>query len=430
MQQPRSSVSPSLLSASQSHAESSRAWLAFFLVVACYLFTQFHRIAPAAISAALQQTFAADEQTLGVIASLYFFVYALLQLPTGVLVDRYGPKWIVILGCFVAAIGSVIFAQAPNLWIAGLGRVLAGMGVSVTFIALLKLIAMWFPARRFASMTGLAILLGNCGALLSTLPLQQLLRWMSWRSVFSMAGLLNAILGIACILWLKNRPHKPILMMDVAQSKAPSIAQGMWQVLKNPHTWMPLVICAGLAGSFLAFVGLTAVRYLTQVQHISSAQASAINLCAIAGFGVGSLIIGKIADYLARRKSIIIIAGGVYCLCWLPLWFQMPLAHGVGAVLFAVMGLCVSSFTLTWTLAKEVNPVVLAGTATGLVNAGAFFLTGGLQIIVGRMVDAQLTDKALGFHFGMTLLASVAVLGWCAAWFCLETKGENCYASH
>jgi MFS family permease len=346
------------------------------------------------------------------------------------LVDRYGPKWIVIVGCFVAAIGSFVFAQAPNLWIAGLGRVLAGLGVSVTFIALLKLIAMWFPARKFASMTGLAILLGNCGALLSTLPLQQLLRWMSWRSVFSIAGLLNGMLGVACIVWLKNRPHKPILMMNVAQIKAPSIGQGMWQVLKNRHTWMPLVICAGLAGSFLAFVGLTAVRYLTQVQHISPTQASAINLCAIAGFGVGSLAMGKIADYLARRKSIIMIAGGVYCLCWLPFLLQIPLGYAMSSVLFALMGLCVSSFTLSWTLAKEVNPVVLAGTATGLVNAGAFLVTGLLQIIVGRMVDAQLIDKALGFHFGLILLASVAVLGWCAAWFCLETKGENCYVSH
>src|SRR3990172_9375673 len=126
-------------------------WTAFALVTVSYMLAFFHRVAPATIASDLQQTFHASAAALGGLAATYFYVYTVMQIPTGILVDTLGPRRIVTLGGIVAGAGSLMFGYAATLTEASIGRMLIGLGVSVAFISLLNLIEAWFHAPHFGT---------------------------------------------------------------------------------------------------------------------------------------------------------------------------------------------------------------------------------------------------------------------------------------
>ena len=164
-------------------------WTAFVLVALAYILSFFHRVAPAAIADELQQTFQASGAALGSLAATYFYVYTLMQVPTGVLVDTLGVRRIVTLGGVIAGIGSVLFGLAETLLAASIGRLLVGLGVSFMFLSLLKINALWFRERHFGTITGFTMLLGNAGAVLAAAPLVWVLGFTSWRTVFVVLGI-------------------------------------------------------------------------------------------------------------------------------------------------------------------------------------------------------------------------------------------------
>ena len=157
-------------------------WTGFGLVTAAFILSFFHRIAPAAIAGELRMAFRASSVELGALAATYFFVYTLMQVPTGVLVDAVGPRRLVAVGGVVAGVGSVTFGLATTLVGASAGRALVGLGVSVAFVCLLKLNAAWFREREFATLSGLVMFLGNLGAVLSAAPLAWAASVISWRA--------------------------------------------------------------------------------------------------------------------------------------------------------------------------------------------------------------------------------------------------------
>ncbi|MBM4182326.1 MAG: MFS transporter, partial [Betaproteobacteria bacterium] len=124
-------------------------WTAFIVVGLAFVLSFFHRFAPAAIAGDLKAAFAIQSAALGSLAATYFYVYTVMQIPTGILADTLGPRRIVAAGGVIAGLGSLLFGLAPSFEWAAAGRLLVGLGVSVTFIALLKLNAAWFSERRF-----------------------------------------------------------------------------------------------------------------------------------------------------------------------------------------------------------------------------------------------------------------------------------------
>ena len=160
-----------MLNSHQSRQLVRLRWTAFVVVGLAYVLSFFHRFAPAAISADLQQTFHASGAELGGLAATYFYVYTVMQIPAGILADTLGPRRVVAIGGLIAGLGAVLFGMADTLTAASVGRLLVGLGVSVMFISMLKLNAAWFHDRHFATMTGATILLGNVGSLLAAAPL-------------------------------------------------------------------------------------------------------------------------------------------------------------------------------------------------------------------------------------------------------------------
>jgi sugar phosphate permease len=394
-------------------------WTAFTLVVLAYMLAFFHRVAPAAIASDLQQAFAASAAELGGLAATYFYVYTLMQIPTGILVDTLGPRRVVAFGGIVAGIGSLLFGSAGTLAEAALGRLLVGLGVSVPFIALLKLNAAWFHDRHFGTAVGLTLLLGNIGSVLAAAPLAWALQFTSWRTVFVALG--GASFALAAFTWLfvRNHPGEAGLpsLRELEGEAAHPRHEGHWhdglvKVLRNRLTWPSFWVNLGFGGSFLGFAGLWAVPFLGNAYGMDRGVATRHTSLLLAGFAVGALAVGALSDRLGRRRPVLLATALIYLLSWLPLVLALPLAPAAGYALFLLMGLSAASFTLSWACVKEVNPHALSGIATSVANTGVFLGTGILQPLVGWTIDrAAPADAGARYSAGMWIFFGFVVLG-------------------
>ena len=403
-----------------------RVLLGLGIAVAAYLLSFFHRVAPAAIAGDLQATFAIGGTQLGTLAATYFYVYTVMQIPTGVLADTLGPRRILWWGGLVAGAGALLFGLAPSFELAFLGRTLVGLGVSVTFIAMLKLIALGFDERRFASITGLCMLVGNLGSILAGAPLAWATQAAGWRPVFVAVGVLSLLMAFAARAW-------------VLESRATSIDRAAWvtglaTVVGNRATWPGFFANAGLAGAFFAFAGLWAVPYLTQVHGMSRAEASSHVSIYFLGFAIGSMLWGNVSDRLGRRKPVMLAVSGVHAMGW-GLWLAGVVHAGwMTYALCGAMGLATAGLTLSWAAAKEVNPPALSGMATSVVNVGVFFGPAILQPAVGWLMERTWDGRvesgvriysALDWQNGLLLMMASAVGGWIAVLFVKETGCRN-----
>jgi predicted MFS family arabinose efflux permease len=413
--------------------QKRRRTMALVVVVAAYVLSFFQRFAPAGIAQDLAAAFQTSAASLGVLAATYFYVYTVMQIPTGILVDTLGPRRILLLGGLVAGGGSLLFGLAESLNGALVGRTLIGLGVSVVFIAMLKIIAVWFEEHRFATMVGLSMLVGNLGSVLAGAPLSYLAQATGWRGVFVGVGLVSLVLGSLCWLLVRDRveagPNAAGPRVDRTV-----VLGGLMTVLRNRATWPAAAVNFGIAGSFFAFAGLWATPYLIQVHGLSRAVASAHVSLYFAAFAVGCLFMGSLSDRLRRRKLVVVVSAHVYGAIWL-VWLSgvgLPVAVSYG--LFALMGLATASFTLTWACAKEVNPPQLSGMSTSVTNMGGFLGGALLQPLVGWVMDlswqGMLRDGIRlyspdDFRWGLLLLAGVGWFGALAAWRIRETGCRN-----
>lgn len=410
--------------------------LAYALGTTAFILAFFHRVAPGAIAAELRATFDASATALGFIAACYFYPYAAMQLPSGVLADSVGPRRLFTAGSVVAGIGSLLFAYAPNVgWLLA-GRALVGLGVAVAFVSVLKLIASWYADREFGTWVGVLMLVGNFGGVLAAYPLAWVTQYVSWREVFAVTGGVSLALALCTWLWVRDDPRDAGLTSSPAleaKEDAPRTHTGWWdgvvRVAANRDTWPGFFMHLGMIGSYLTFAGLWAVPYLTDGLGFTRASATLHVTLMILGLAFGSFAVGAISDRMGRRLPLLRALSLLYLASWLPWVFgwRLPLAASLAAA--ALMGVGIAGASLAWALAKELNPPALAGTATSLVNTGGFLGTALFQPLVGWVLDRIDAGVALdGYRIAAAVLAAIALSGVVAAFRIRETRCRNVYA--
>lgn len=410
--------------------------LAFGLGAAAFVLAFFHRVAPGAIAADLRAAFGTSATTLGFVAACYFYPYAAMQLPAGLLADTIGPRRLFTAGCLVAGAGSLLFAFAPGVgWLLA-GRALVGLGVAVAFISVLKLIASWFREGEFATWVGVLQLIGNLGAVLGAYPLAWVAQHASWRWVFAAAGVISLVLAAAIWMGVRDSPRHAGLAPLHPASGGTSPAEQKWswtsglaRVAGNAQTWAGFFVQLGLVGSYLTFAGLWAVPYLTDGLGQSRSDATLHVSVMILGFAFGAFFVGAASDRMGQRLPLLRGLSLLYLACWTPWVLGWTLPRGLSLAAFALMGIAMACAVLCWALAKELNPPALAGTATSLVNTAGFAGAALLQPLVGWVLDLSAGAPALeGYRRAAGLLALVALVGVVAAFQLRETRCRNVWA--
>lgn len=402
-------------------------WSAFGLGCAAFFLSFFHRVSTGAIAADLQAEFAIGAAALGTLGATYFYVYALMQVPSGVLADTLGPRVTLTAGMLIAGIGSIAYGLAGNFATAAAARTLVGFGVSGVFVCTLKLHANWFDERRFGTAVGAANAAGIAGALAATAPLAWLITLMSWRQVFVFVGLVS--FAVAAAIWW--------LVRDAPEPSVRRVSSGNWRsalaaVAANSATWPPFWVCFGMSGAYMTFIGLWAAPYLIHVHGMEPIAASRVTASTLIAFACWVPVIGWLSDRLRMRRPIAIGSAVAYCIMGL-IWVALPAPDANGMVVAAVLtGLVVPGFSLAWAVAKEVNPPERAGMAIAVANIGGFLASGILQPLVGWVVDhgggIVAGGSADAYRLGIGVLVAWSVIGIFASVRLTETRCRNVWA--
>jgi len=369
-------------------------WLIFWVLAVSYILVYFHRLCPAVVAIDMMADLEAGGALLGLLGSAYFYPYALMQLPAGLLSDSWGPRRTITLFFTVAFAGSLLLGLAPSLFWAIIGRTLVGLGVSMLFVPTMKVLAEWFRVREFATMTAILMAMGGVGSLSAATPLALLSTSIGWRFSFVAVGVMTLLLAILVWLFVRDRPSdlgwpSP---SEPAGPSAPSVGlvEGMKKVLTYPRFW-PIAIwfffdCA----VFFSFGGLWGGPYLMQVYGFTKAEAGHILSMLAIGMIVGSPVLSFLSNRIFRgRKPVLVLSSSILlCLTALLAFYteKLPLAGlymlclGLGIFSSAVV---VIGFTTT----KELFPVQIAGTSTGLVNLFPFAGGAVFQPVLGHVLE-------------------------------------------
>jgi len=243
------------------------SWAVWGLGAILYLIGFYQRVAPAVMTSELMVSFNIGATGLGNLSGIYFYSYVAMQVPTGILADRWGPRRLLSAGALVAGAGALVFAMAPSFIWAGMGRLLIGGSVAVAFVAMLKLAAHWFAPRHFALTSGMALFCGIIGAVFAGVPLRLLVSAMGWRPVMIGSGLIT--LAVAVLIWMLVRDdpgEKGYISYAHAVSGVtphPRFMTGIKAIFKHRNPWLLCLIPGGIVGSVLTFSGLWGVPFLT-----------------------------------------------------------------------------------------------------------------------------------------------------------------------
>ena len=360
------------------------------LVAALYCIGFFQRMAPAVIADDLMRDYSLGGALLGNLSAMYFYSYAAMQIPTGLLVDQIGPRRLATIACATAAAGILIFSFGTSLWLAYIGRFLVGASVAVAWVTCMKLAGHWFPANRFATVTGVALLVGNFGGILAGVPLALAVDLFGWRLAMGASGILTVVLGVVTWLVLRDDPseykyrsHAPAVVQSNGSLPA---GKALKTVLSQKDTWLLFFAGGFSAAPVLVFAGLWGVPYLTQVYGLGTSNAALITSTMLLSFALSGPVIGMLSDRLGRRKSPYLILCACAALFW-AIFLFVPLDYVMLFPLLAAIGFTSGALIIGFATAREVNHPGAAGVVGGVVNMSVLGVAAIMQPVLGKILD-------------------------------------------
>lgn len=372
------------------------AWFIWSLGALLYLMAFFHRVAPAVMTVELMQDFQISAAALGNLSGFYFYSYVAMQIPTGIMADSLGPRRLLAFGSLVAGVGTTMFALAPTLVWAGLGRLLIGASVAVAWVALLKLASSWFPARYYAMMSGVALCIGIMGAVSAGPPLRLMVAIFNWRSVILGSALL--MFAVAALVWgfVRDYPHERGFEDYIAPSgkgqgrqSMQGIFKGILEVFRYRNTILLFIIPGGIVGSVLAFSGLWGVPFLSTHHGLTTTQSSALTSTLMVSMAVSGPLSGWLSDRIGRRKPCYLAGTALALVGWIAIIYLREISIYSLVGLMIMTGLSSGVMIVSFAFAQESVPRSLAGTIAGVINTGVMVGPMLLQPAVGWVLDAR-----------------------------------------
>jgi len=368
-------------------------WMVFSVICVVYFFVYFHRVSTSVIVSDLLQAFHTNATALGLMSSMYFYLYAFEQPLVGYLSDRLGPRRVIGYWSMAAAAGCFLFGVAPNVGWASVGRALIGLGVGGVYVPAVKAISLWFGKKEFATMIGLLMSMGNFGAVIATTPLAWAAVSWGWRPTFFLIG--GITLGLAFVTLLLTRDHAPAsepvsVGPDAVSGGNPGSRVKAVQVLASGQFWIIATIFFGIYGTLVTLQGLWATPFLMTVLGIERIFASKLNMLIPVGVIIGAPFFGWLTDRfsLSKRNTLIAILT-VYALTWVGIVFFFSQLETAGlSLVLLVMGIATGGFISTlWGIVQETTPAEILGLTSGMLNPAPFLGVAVFQVLTGAILN-------------------------------------------
>jgi MFS family permease len=347
-------------------------WVVWSVALAAYIVGVMHRTSFGVAGLDAAQRFHAGPAALSGFVVLQLLVYAALQVPVGLLLDRFGGRVLVAVGALTMAAGQFVLALATTLPLAVTARVLIGTGDALTFISVLSVVTAWFPPRQVPVMTQLTGLVGQLGQVLSAVPLAALLHGPGWTTAFLCAAGLGVFVGLAVLVVVRDRPPGAPPPPPAASPR--EVLRGLRTSWFEPGTRLGLWTHMGTQFCGTVFGLLWGVPYLVAGQGMSAGQASALlTLLVVVGILAGPLFGEFAARHPMRRSLLVLTVIAAHALVWgAVLLVPPPAPRWLLVLLVIVIGTGGPGSMIGFDFARTFNPRSRQGAAVGIVNVGGF----------------------------------------------------------
>lgn len=396
------------------------------ILVFAYILSMFHAMTTAIFQPYLIDEFHLTTSQITHIGSMFFYSYLIMQLPTGLLVDRLSPKTVSFYGLLCATLGSLFFASAQSIFMLYVSRTLIGLGIATIFVCVLKFQVAWLKPQIHATMTGLACFIGMLGGMVAQSPLAYVVEVFGWRNVvyaISFLTFLNALLVCFC---LKN----PSPQSEIETKKQLSLLPyfiALRNILCNRHVWPPLMVYAVGYGSYIVLVGYSGTSWLNHIYNMNVLEASSYIIFIILGCALSYIAIGTFADRIHSKKIPMLVWGALYAICWgILAYYPYPFSPAFLIVLLFCIGAFSSGYVLSFACVQEISPKEYSGLAGAVVNMGGYL---GPIFIPNLFVSAQnshieyLSNQA--FKNGFEYIFYLTILCFFYSFWIKETRPEN-----
>ena len=420
----------------------SYRWAIFGVLAVAYFFVYFHRTTGGAISQTLQDAFGVGSASIALLASAYLYAYTLMQIPSGILTDKLGPR--LAASAFVAliAVGSILSAvavPADNFSLMIAGKFIIGIGAAVVYIPIMKVLAVWFRKNEFASMSGILLLVGNVGGIAAATPMVIMMDSLGIEMTYIVLAVITAAIAGACYLVVRNFPGEkdfPSIEEIVSEETGEPITEkntdkiATTEALKmtflSGRKFWPLAIWFfALYGTIMLWQASQAGSFYQNCCGFSKGDAGLLLTMVGVGMVFGCPLAGTLSDkVLKSRKKVVIVGTLVYTVIWAIIWATSDMdgvsdSFIVQAAINFMFGFFGGFFVVSYAQIKELYPIAMAGTSTAALNLFPFAGGAILITIAGFIV----TDKTLAQYQTVWLMAlALMVLACVCAFFSMEKE--------
>lgn len=397
-----------------------KAFTIWGLAALFYFYDYLLQVSPSAMKPELMLNLAREAEQFGSLSAYCLYAYGIMQIPAGVLLDRFGPRKIITLACTLCAIGSLVFGVAETLFVAKLGRVLIGAGAGFALLSCLKIVSLWFPRQRYALMTGATVTIGFLGAAFGLSCVGTIVEISGWRSAMYWGGFIGLLLSV--VLWwvIKDKPDQShserlntgksaLNVLNVSgtdkehsghtehSDNTPSVGifQGLKVVVKDSQTWIAALFAGLMFVPTLAFGGLWGIPFFEEAHGFDRATAGVCTSLIYVGWMFGGAFWGFISDYFGRRNAPMMVATFSALALTVAIIYAKNLSPFVLKSLLFGLGFCSSSFILAFAVIVEIHPSRVGATASGFANALNTLWGALAQPFIGWMLDINATTSAV-----------------------------------
>ena len=397
---------------------SKYRWVVFVAVLFTYLLMASQRTAPGLITDQLMRDFNVTASTIGLLTSIQFFVYTSLQVPMGILADRYGPNFFLIIGATLTGLGTIIYSLGGDEFVLFFARILTGIGDATIWVNMVLILAQWFHKKEFVRLIGLAGMTGSLGFLLATVPFSAWIQLLGWRAAFFSAGLLLCLCGCLLYFVLVKKPKQifldePVVVTEEVQREKTTVL--LRRIFSNRQAWALFFCHFGVVGGYVGFISSWAVPYGMNMYEMTRSDASQLIMIGL----IGALIGAPLASWISGRLDTIKRPYIVVQITVLLGWFSFLLCNGHPSlflliILFFIIGFGYGASALTFAAVRQSFPIKESGIVSGFANTGGFLSAVLLPIILGYILDhfqATSGNQADGYYYGFIIPVIFSIIG-------------------
>ena len=410
------------------------AYLMCALGALFYCYEYVLRVAPSVMSNELMDAYHLTAGSFGNLTAYYYYAYTPMQIIVGVMMDRFGTRFLISFACLTCTIGTYLFACSDSIVIASIGRFLVGFGSSFAFVGALKLVSLWLPEERFASASGVIVALGSLGAMAGDVLLTSLVSATGWRETNMITAICGVVLTIVLVTLLRNGSAQSAKDNSSTNITFLVIFKGLWNAIKTPQFWK-----AGLVGGLLymptsAFAELWAIPYLKEARGLTDHDAASVVSLIFLGWVIGGPVFGFLSDRFKNRLVPMFIGSSIGMVVFAYMLYMPHHSLAMLRVLFVLLGFGVSSKIVIFAVARESTSPIIGGTVIACTNMMVMMSGVIFQPLIGVLLDMNWTGALLengvrlysasNFMFALSVLPVGTIVALITICLMKETHGK------